>query len=107
MFYTKIGTQENLIETGIKYATKKKVNVSHAKETTTKCRDKALALGKTETASKLSIGDLASNETFYHRSCFTEFQNDCNAADSVSVALMPLMSMFVDGTATENNVLTH
>ena len=39
----------------------------------------ALALGKIEIASKLSIGDLASSEIFYHRSCFTEFHNDCNA----------------------------
>ena len=33
--------------------------------------------------------------------------NKDSPADSVSIALMPLMSMFVDGTATENNVLTH
>ena len=39
----------------------------------------ALALGKIEIASKLSIGDLASSEIFYHRSCLTEFHNDCNA----------------------------
>ena len=32
---TKIDTQENLIEAGIKYATKKKVNASHANEATT------------------------------------------------------------------------
>ena len=39
----------------------------------------ALAQGKTEIASKLSIADLASNEIFYHRSCLTEFRNDFNA----------------------------
>ena len=33
--------------------------------------------------------------------------NKDSPADSVSIALMTLMSMFVDGTATENNVLTH
>ena len=38
----------------------------------------ALALGKTEIASKLSIGDLVSNEIFYHRSCLIEFPNDFN-----------------------------
>ena len=76
LFCTKIDTQENLIEAGIKYATKKKVNVSHANETTTKWRDMALAHGKTEIASKLSIADLASNEIFYRTSCLTEFHND-------------------------------
>ena len=39
----------------------------------------ALAHGKTEIASKLSIADLASNKIFYHRSCLTEFHNDFNA----------------------------
>ena len=33
--------------------------------------------------------------------------NKDSPTDSVSIALMTLMSMFVDGTATENNVLTH
>ena len=79
MFCTKIDTQENLIEAGIKYATKKKVNASHANEATTEWREMALAQGKTEIASKLSIADLASNEIFYHRSCLTEFHNDFNA----------------------------
>ena len=49
----KINTQESLIEAGIKYSTKKKVNVSHANETTAKWRDMASALGKTEIESKL------------------------------------------------------
>ena len=39
----------------------------------------ALALGKTEIVSKLSILDLASNEIFYHQSCVTEVHNDFNA----------------------------
>ena len=39
----------------------------------------ALAFGKTETTRKLSIGDLASNEIIYHRSCLTEFHIDFNA----------------------------
>ena len=39
----------------------------------------ALALGETELESKLSIGDLASKEIFYHRSCLTEFHNNFNA----------------------------
>ena len=78
LFCTKIDTQENLIEAGTKYATKKKVNVSHANETTIKWHYMALALSKTEIASKLSLGDLASNELFYYRSCLTEFHNDFN-----------------------------
>ena len=36
LFSTKIDTQENLIAVGIKYETKKKVNVSHANERSTK-----------------------------------------------------------------------
>ena len=36
LFSTKIDTQENLIAVGIKYVTKKKVNVSHANERSTK-----------------------------------------------------------------------
>ena len=79
LFCTKIDTQENLIGAGIKYATKKKVHVSHANETTTKWRDMALDLGKTEITSNLPMGDLASNEIFYHRSCLTEFHNDFKA----------------------------
>ena len=39
----------------------------------------ALALGNAEIASKHSIGDLASNKIFYHRSSLTEFHNDFNA----------------------------
>ena len=79
LFCTKIDMQENLIEAGIKYATKKNVNVSHANETTTKWRYMSLALGKTETEIKFSIEDLGSNEIFYHRLCLTEFLNDFNA----------------------------
>ena len=47
LFCTKIDTQEILIEAGIKYATKKKVNVSHANKATTKWSNMVLALGKT------------------------------------------------------------
>ena len=71
--------QENLIEAGIKYATKKNVNVSHANETTTKWRYMSLALGETEIEIKFFIEDLGSNEIFYHRLCLTEFHNDFNA----------------------------
>ena len=45
--FCKIDTEEILTEAGIKYATKKKVNVSHANKTTTKWSNMALALGKT------------------------------------------------------------
>ena len=76
LFCSKGETEEKLSEAGIKYATKKKVNISHANETAIKWRDMALALGKTEISSALSVGDLASNEIFYHRTCLTEFHND-------------------------------
>ena len=79
LFCSEIDTQGNLIEAGIKYATKKKVDVSHANEKTIKWCYMALAFSKIEIASKLSLGDLGSNELFYHRSYLTVFHNDSNA----------------------------
>ena len=78
LFCSNEDTFENLCEAGTRHATKRKADGTHAQEKAKKWREMALTLGNEDIAQKLAVGDLASNELFYHNECLTEFHNIYN-----------------------------
>ena len=51
----------------------KKVNSKHLEDFTKKLKHTASVLEDNQVLSKLSLGDVASNETYYHRNCYKAF----------------------------------
>ena len=61
---------------GTYHASQKKVNTTHLKELETKWRKWASCLdGYVHVVTALSMGDLAANELYYHKVCYSDFHN--------------------------------
>ena len=58
---------------------KKNVDNKHNKELTNKWKNVAITVGNDSLLSLLSSGDLASNEMYYHTSCYKDMINKYNA----------------------------
>ena len=63
----------NLCAAGALHATKEKVDPKHVAGFTEKLKRMASVLENTQVLSKLSLGDVASNEVYYHRNCYKAF----------------------------------
>ena len=75
-FCTKPDIEEHLIAAGTYQASKKKVNTLHLKQLGEKWLNWALCLENyTHVVTTLSVGDLTSNQLYYHKRCYTEFYN--------------------------------
>lgn len=64
---------QNLRVAGTLHSTSKNIHLRHVFSFTQKLKGMTLVLGKNKVLSKLSSGDLAPNELFYHRSCYKTF----------------------------------
>ena len=76
IFCTKYDDLCNLMAAGTYHASQKKVNTTHLKELETKWRKWASCLyGFVHVVTALSMGDLAANELYYHKVCYSDFYN--------------------------------
>ena len=66
----------NLHAAGALHATKSKSDVDHVTKLTNQWRTMAIFLGDDALRSRLMIGDLGANSSFYHKRCSTKFYND-------------------------------
>ena len=66
----------NLHAAGALHATKTKLKVEHVTKQTEQWRQMALTVGDNGLASRLSIGDLGANSSFYHKRCSTRLYNE-------------------------------
>ena len=67
-FCSEIDTENNLTAAGTFHATKNKVDVDHVSNLTEKWKTMAAKLEYSELLSRLSFGDIVSNELYYHKS---------------------------------------
>ena len=75
-FCAKHDTDTNLMAAGTYQASKEKVNTLHLKMLGEKWLKWALCLPEYSNVVKaLSVGDLASNQLYYHKRCYTELNN--------------------------------
>ena len=75
-FCAKHDTDTNLMAAGTYQASKEKVNTLHLKMLGEKWLKWALCLPEySHVVKALSVGDLASNQLYYHKRCYTEFNN--------------------------------
>ena len=63
----------NLCAAGTMHATKRHADGTHARRVTDEWREMASVLQNTRVLNKLSIGDVASEETFYHKNAYGTF----------------------------------
>ena len=76
IFCTKYDDLCNLMAAGTYHASQKKVNTTHLKELETKWLKWASCLdGYVHVVTALSMGDLAANEFYYHKVCYSDFYN--------------------------------
>ena len=64
---------ENLCTAGILHATAEKVKLDYVTIFMEKLKSMAVELGNDDVLSKLSSGDVASNEIYYHKICYINF----------------------------------
>ena len=65
--------EENLCAAGALHATTK-VKLNHVTIFTEKLKSMAVEVGNDDVLSKLSSGDVASNEIYYHKICYINFR---------------------------------
>ena len=65
----------NLLAAGAFHASKNKLNVDHVTKLTEQWREMAVLIGDNALASRLMIGDLGANSSFYHKRCSTKLYN--------------------------------
>ena len=65
---------ENLCAAGTLHATTKKVRLDRVTIFTEKLKHMAVEVGNNDILSKLSSGDVASNEIYYHKICYINFR---------------------------------
>ena len=65
---------ENLCAAGTLHATTKKVKLDYVTIFTEKLKSIAVEVGNDDALSKLSSGDVASNEIYYHKICYINFR---------------------------------
>ena len=68
---SKDNSGDNLMGAGTMHATKTDVNTEHIKKQTKKLRDMAMKVWNTFLLNELSMGDLKTNELYYHHCCYT------------------------------------
>ena len=71
---------ENLIAAGTKHVSSSKVNTFHVDSFTCKLGDMALNLNGQKLLAKLTMGDVISNELFYHKGCYIYYLNRYRSA---------------------------
>ena len=65
-----------LLAAGTYHASQKKVNAAHLKEIETKWRRWASCLDEyNHVHEALSVGDMVSNDLYYHKGCYNDFYN--------------------------------
>ena len=64
---------QNLWAAGTLHTTSKNIHLKHVFSFTEKLKGMALVLGKNKVLSKLSSGDVAPDQLYYHRSCYKTF----------------------------------
>ena len=73
---------DNLHAAGAFHATKSKLNVEHVTKLTNQWRNMAVYIGDDALKSRLMIGDLGANSSFYHKRCstnlFNKYTKKCN-----------------------------
>ena len=74
IFYKHFDNVENLCAAGTLHATTKKVKLDHVTIFTEKLKSMAVEVGNNDVLPKLSSGDVASNEIFYHKICYRNFR---------------------------------
>ena len=79
LFCWEIDSSENLCAAGTMHTTSEKVNEKHVQNFTEKLSEKALKLNDSHVLTKLSTGNVATNEIFYHKRCLKTFDNKYNA----------------------------
>ena len=68
----------NLRAAGTLHASDGKLNLSHVERFTKEWKSMAALLGETDLLVRLSGGDIASNEVYYHDLCYFSFRNKYN-----------------------------
>ena len=71
-----IGELKNLQAAGALDATKTKLKADHVTKQTTQWGHMATTIGDSRLASRLSIGNLGANSSFYHKRCYTKLYNN-------------------------------
>ena len=66
---------QNLCAAGAFHATKSKLNTNHVAQLTEKWRKMAFRVGDDDLLSRLMVGDLGTNSTFYHKECYSNLYN--------------------------------
>ena len=79
LFCLKIDSEINFCAAGTMHATSKTCQ-DHVEAFTEKIKLNSSKLGEAELSAKLSPGDLATNELFYHKSCLKQFNNRYESA---------------------------
>ena len=73
---------DNLHAAGAFHATKSKLNVEHVTKLTNQWRNMAVYIGDDALKSRLMMGDLGANSSFYHKRCstnlFNKYTKKCN-----------------------------
>ena len=64
------------------HASKKDVNAALFKKQTKILKEMATKVGKTFLLNQLSMGDLKTNELYYHHCCYTEMVRECEAIEA-------------------------
>ena len=75
LFCNQADKKENLCPAGEKHSSALVPNVEHVTKLTQTWKNMALQLGELDIHSKLSIGDVRSNELYYHKLHLTQFHN--------------------------------
>ena len=76
LFCLKIDADENLAAAGTLHAKEKKVVPTHVRQFTETIKEKALKMGKTRILAHLAVGDVKTNQVYYHKVCLTSFNNE-------------------------------
>ena len=79
MFCKKNDKSENICAAGTFHAKSNKNNEQHVRDFTEKVKRMSIYLDKMDIHSLLSSGDVASNELFYHSSCYKSLINQYNS----------------------------
>ena len=88
---------------GTMHATKTDVNAEHIKKQTKKFKEMTMKVGNTFLLNELSLGDLKTNELYYHHCCYTNLVRECEAIDADT----SIIDTNWLKAATFDNILSH
>ena len=80
IFCNEIDNEQNLIAAGTLHAKTLKVKQKHVDDFTKNLREMALFLNDSNLLPKISTGDVATNEVFYHKKCYINYRNKHRSA---------------------------